>query len=616
VSETVDPIARLRSENVLSALDAEMAREMSSLAGDGRVEIRLALALSSRETREGHVCADLARLAGTVARGLDGTPTGVVYPSLEEFRAALSTSPLVGTGAGNTPLVLDAKDRLYLRRYWEDERTLASAIRARTARTLPANDPAGLRSLVLRLFGPMRRGAPDWQRIAAQIACVSPLTIVTGGPGTGKTTTVTKILALAILDCLAGGRKRPRAVLLAPTGKAAARLAEATANAARALDCPEEVLPFLPTVAETVHRALGAGGAGRFRLGAERPLLADVVVVDEASMIDVSMMRRLVDAVPEHARLVLLGDRHQLSSVEAGAVLADLCGDTAAPRYSSALAANIAEVFGEELPADALSSSERSIDDSVVTLTKSHRFSETSVVGGLAVAIQRGDADAVLASFSGASGDAVLLEPPSPNTPHADLPDVVLAGFSALAASGSPEVALERLGGFRVLSAHRTGPLGVVDMNRWIEALLVDARLIRADAGLVRPLMVTRNDANLELWNGDVGVLFRDPQRTSAGRAHFVGPDGRARALSPARLPVHEPAFAMSVHKSQGSEFDEVLVVLPPPGSPLLSRELLYTAVTRARRRVVVHATEEAVREAVRNRVARASGLADALRGA
>jgi exodeoxyribonuclease V alpha subunit len=610
-----DLLSVLREAGAVSPIDVQLALTVGRITGDTRAIVALATALASRATTEGHVCVELPRLSGTEALGPSGEPLGMSYPSLDEFAAALRDSAAVGDGSRPSVLVVDRAMRLYLYRFYEHEVRLARALSARSLATLEPPHPEVLRTLLPRLFGGRAEGEVDWQRVAAQVACLSSLSVVSGGPGTGKTSTVIRLIALTIADLLSRGVASPRVLLLAPTGKAAARLAEATAKAKASLDCPKEILDFVPSEARTVHRALEAGHDGRFRLNASRPLLADVVAVDEASMIDVALMRHLVEAVPERARLVLLGDRHQLSSVEAGAVLADVCGDADRPRFSRALAARVKAVFGEELPDTAVTAPGPGIDDGIVTLSKSHRFSSESRLGALARAIQEGRADDALALF-GAGTDLTLVEEGDGRRSIQALRRATREGFGPLAKSTTAQEALSRLDAFRILCAPREGQWGVVEMNRWAFRDLSAAGSIQHDHGFLHPVLITRNDASLDLFNGDVGVVFRDQTTPGAARAVFRGPGGQPRALSLSRLPPHETAFAMSVHKSQGSEFDDVVVVLPRPGSPLLSRELVYTAVTRARRRVLVHGTVEAFREALGKPVQRASGLAAALRGA
>jgi exodeoxyribonuclease V alpha subunit len=605
-----DLVGRLRAAGALSALDAELAKRLGALSGEAREDVLLAIALASRATRDGHVCADLEKLAKSPVVG-DEEEVVAVCPPFEAWRESVATSALVGVGAGATPLVLDGRGRLYLRRHWEHEQRLSEALAERSLRTMELADAKACRGLLARLFG-QKADAPDWQRIAAQVAALSSLTVISGGPGTGKTSTVTKIIALAIADELARGNPHPRALLMAPTGKAASRLSESARKAAATLDCPKEVLARIPLTASTVHRALEADGEGRFGLTKERPLVADVVAVDEASMIDVALMRALVDAVPAHARLILLGDRDQLASVEAGAVLADICGAGKAPRYSASLDERLERAFGERLPAAAISGDRAGIDDSIVTLTESHRFAASSPLGELAHAIQRGDAAAVSRAFAAGTSEVTLLEPANEREPHPALFRAIVDGFRPLAAARTPEEALAALERFRVLSAHRRGSLGVEELNRAIVAALEGEKILTSRSGLVQPLIVNRNDSSIGLFNGDVGVLFRDG--SEGARAFFPGEGDRVRRFSPSRLPPSEAAFAMSIHKSQGSELDEVVVMLPVPRSPLLSRELFYTAVTRGRRRVVVHGSAASIREATLRPADRASGLGDLLR--
>jgi exodeoxyribonuclease V alpha subunit len=611
--DMTEVISHLRSAGVLTALDAEFAKTLRKLVTDADDNVLLGAAIASRATREGHVCADLAQFAGTPL--IDGSGNAVpdfVFPSLDAWRSSLGHSTLVGDGTGATPLVLDARNRLYLARLFEDERRLARALRELVSAGATMN-AVGLVGLVERLFGPAPTGEPDLQRIGAQISAVSRLTVITGGPGTGKTTTVAKILALALSEARARGKRRPRALLLAPTGKAAARLAESTARAKSSLDCPKEILALIPDTAQTLHRALGASRPGRpLRRDAERPLYADVIVVDEASMVDVTMMRCLVEAVPKTARLVLLGDHRQLSSVEAGAVLADICGDVTAPRYSRQLVDRIARTFGEKVPAALVGDGSPGISDSVVLFRRSYRFGKT--LGALADAVERGDANAVLGLLESGEEGLLLLEPKGERGVHPKLADALVEGFRPFASASTIGDALRRAEAFRVLCAHRRGPLGVEDMNEIVGRLLVDRGVGTGSRSPARLVMVTKNDASVGLFNGDVGVAFRESADDPI-RIHFSKPGAHgARALASARVPAHEPAFAISVHKSQGSEFDEAVVVLPPLGSPLLVRELFYTAVTRARKRLIVHASSAAIRQAVERRMERASGLEEALR--
>lgn len=602
-----DLLSLLRASDVLSALDTELARTLSDLADDSTPEVQLGIAVASRATREGHVCADLTALSDQQAFGGDGAPLGVQYPSLERWRPLLLASPLVGDGSTETPLVLDTRHRLYLRRHWHDEQQLGRALSKLSRASAPTEGLAAHRDTLRALF-PSKGGEPDHQRIAAEIACVSRFCTITGGPGTGKTTTVARVLALLAAAAITGGRTF-RPLLLAPTGKAAARLSESVATTTETLDCSAAVRALIPREARTIHRALEAGRSG-FRINADRPLLAQCIVVDEASMVDLSLMRSLVEAIPRDGRLILLGDRHQLSSVEAGAVLADITGDAEEPRYSPALAERLSVAFDERLPSSWIRADARPLDDAVAHLVRSHRFSETGTLAELARAIRTGDTDSALACLTRDSDEIRLLEPPERGLAPALAP-LVREGYRALTDAADGATALGALSSFRVLCAHRRGPLGLQFLNEWISGLLSTGRTQGGRPGFMSPILVLQNDAPLGVFNGDVGVLWRE----SAGDVRALLPArNQPRVVSPARLPPFEPAFAMSVHKSQGSEFDTVVVVLPPAGSPLLTRELLYTAVTRARRRVILHGSRAVVVEAIQRRVTRATGLSDVLR--
>jgi exodeoxyribonuclease V alpha subunit len=590
----------LRGAGVLSDLDVFFAESLGRLAGERRGEVLLAAALASRAVRQGHVCLDLAR---TVSEGPpcgeDGKPAaGAPVPSLAPWAAALRDSPLVSseTDAAPAPLVLDAAHRLYLRRYWLHERSLAASIARRVAAPLAGVNEAVLAAGLARLFGPEDAAVPDMQRVAARTAVTRRFCVISGGPGTGKTHTVVRILALAIEQALAGEGRVPEIRLMAPTGKAAARLQAAVRDGAATLDCMPAVRDAIPVEATTIHRALGASrrpGAGFRRHGGD-PLGADLVVVDEASMVDLALMARLFEALPPEARVVLLGDRDQLASVEAGAVLGDICNIGGTPVPAGGAATGIAA--------------------SIVQLDRSYRFA--GGIGALARAINAGDVSAVWRTLD-AGGDVGWLAAGADGglgPAAAALVERGLADFRSARTAAERMRALER---FRVLCAHRHGPGGVTAVNAQIEHLLAERGAIRLDGEwyVGRPILVTRNDYQLQLFNGDVGIIAAAADDPARRVAVFVAADGTERRLSPARLPPHETVFAMSVHKSQGSEFDAVAVLLPSEPSPVVSRELLYTAVTRARRQATIIAPRAVVEHAVTHAIARASGLRDRLWG-
>lgn len=488
------------------------------------------------------------------------------------------------------PLLLTDDGRLYLWRYWDHEQRVAEAL---LERAKPAPVDAKLGSALRRLFGPPE--GPDAQRALCMVATLGHLAIVSGGPGTGKTTTVVKLLALLSELGLSSGRTR----LLAPTGKAAQRLGEAIQTGLARLD----VEASIQTEASTIHRALGPTRlATRFRHDRDNPLSADLVIVDESSMVDVALMRRLLDAVPPNARLILLGDEHQLASVEAGAVLGDVCRGADQRAYSPRLRERARAVFEEDLPVADSGDQQSPMGDSVVRLTRSYRFDPARGIGGLASAIRAGDAEQALALL--AEGRDVRLCAAG----SAELSELCVRGYRPALTAATAADALGAFNRFRVLCAHRRGKAGVQLQNPRIERALAEAGLLaRSGARFFprRPLLITENDPRLGLYNGDIGIVV---EHDGTLRAAFPGAEG-VRLLSPSRLPPHETVFAMSIHKSQGSEFDEVAVVLPGPASPLLTRELLYTAVTRARERVVIFGDPASVRAAIARRLHRTSGL-------
>lgn len=552
----------------------------------------------SLATSEGHVCLRVSDL-DLEAAALDETGAA----------ALLAASGVVGSpgSPGAMPLILDGGGRLYLHRYFDYELRLARRVLA-AANVAPREIDAASRARLDELFAANAaalKGAPDWQKAAAALALRQGLTVVSGGPGTGKTTTVVNLLA-----CLLAQDPQARIALAAPTGKAAARMTEAIR--ARAGHLPPELRALMPTEAGTIHRLLGVTRAARrFVHGADRPLAIDVLVVDEASMLDLALAARLFEAVPAHARVILLGDQDQLAAVEAGAVFAELSAD---PRLSSAGRSALAAACGvaPEVLATPAPRRDSPLRDAVVWLTHTFRFGVDSGIGRLAAEIRAGCAEDALAGLR-AGRDADLRW-------EADLAAIdPAAGFEKtfqLAATRPHDVAAvtAAFDDYRILCAVREGPRGVGAIN---ELLTRRARQVLTEAGAApdlrspwyagRPVMVLRNDETLRLFNGDVGIAL--PDASGALRVHFALADGGFRAVDPLRLPAHQTAYAMTVHKSQGSEFREVLVLLPERELPVLTRELVYTAVTRARSAVSLVAAPVVLARAIATPTRRDSGL-------
>jgi len=614
---TPDLSQRLRARAVLSPLDWHFATVLAELTGERDDAVVAAATLVSRAVRLGHVCLDLEQVVGGEAVRVEGEESVVEdWPALGDWLDALRGSSLVcdagGADRGEAPLVLEF-GRLYSRRYWLYERNLARELIDRCGERAPALAVKESKALLDRLFGPAPKET-DWQRVAAAVALSRGLCVVSGGPGTGKTHTVAKLLVLLAENERARVGALPEVLLLAPTGKAAHRLGESLAAGARELECAEDVRALVAGRAMTIHRALGRDRRWRTRFRHHRGnrLRAGIVVVDEASMVDISLMSRLLEAVAPEARVVLLGDRDQLASVEAGAILADVCGEADRFDYSPELAKQVAALGGGKVEggaSDGRAPTPR-IRDAIVQLRRNYRYDEHSDIGRLAVAINAGDVGAVLHVLTARTDGPVALRPGL--EVDASPFDHFERAYDGLFVDAPVEERLRRLDRFRVLCAVRRGPLGVEGVNQRIEEGLRAAGRVPSDGDHYpgRPVMVLHNDAETELFNGDVGLLVEG--EGGGMRAHFRD-RAEVRSLSIARVPAHETVYAMTIHKSQGSEFDEVAVVLPDQPSPLLTRELLYTAVTRARRKVTIYASPDIVAKAVEQRVARASGLVDRL---
>lgn len=548
---------------------AEIDRHFAAfIAGFGSGDLPAILAgFLSRNIRDGHICLSLAWMPR-----LEDRSVSFQWPDLQEWQAALKLNRAIGGPEDGRPVVIDSANRCYLRRYWEYEKRLAQSILARCSVDQPANMPEN----------------ENRQETAIQAALLHRFTVISGGPGTGKTTTVLKILT-GLIGAAEG--QTLRIALCAPTGKAAARLQETLAS-------NSGNLPGLQP-ASTLHRLLGyRPGTIEFVHNAKNLLPVDVVVVDEASMVPLTLMAKLFDALPPNARVILLGDRDQLASVEPGAVLGDIAEASTQP--SSPLAGHL------------------------VQLEKNWRFGNESSIFALCTAVRHGDSQQASALLQRAVKEnlADLASSPTPSVHelYSRLRAPIVAGFKpylqALSVPG-PEAAkeaLNRFSQFRVLCALRSGPYGVENLNHLIAGILRSEGLIsgsaHAYAGM--PLLVTANDYALRLFNGDIGLLMPDPNSGSL-LAFFATEDGGVRSIAPARLPAHEPAFAMTVHKSQGSEFGNVLMILPDKPSPVLTRELVYTGLTRARARVELWSNPPILQTAIANLLKRESGLRDLL---
>lgn len=678
----------------LRELDRSFALFLQQLAPDAGVPLLLAAALASHQLGRGHVCLDLQaalshqrlslalppdahRADGVTVRGPEHWLRAL---TLADWRAALQASRLCADGAGNTPLVLRGP-RLYLRRYWQYEGEVRRHIDARLAPD-PVAPAERIRPVLDALFdAPGRPASEDWQKMACALALRQRFAIVTGGPGTGKTTTVVRLLALlqslALQDRGGDASGALRIQLAAPTGKAAARLADSIRGALNRLPWDqlphgEAVRPHVPDQATTLHRLLGSRpDSRRLRHHAGNPLALDVLVVDEASMVDLEMMQALLQALPARARLVLLGDKDQLASVEAGAVLGELCRRADAGHYDEATVRWLQASTGQQPPPALCDVDGQPLDQSIAMLRVSHRFTAGSGIGQLARAVNEGDARGARALLARGLGDLRhCVVQPLPGGGLGgdalrrmiladDLKDADATGWAGNGngaggaqpvgaahylrlmrdARPAPQAArtawdawaaqlLQAAGRFQLLCALRDGPWGVSGLNATLAELLRDAGWLQGTQGWFagRPVLVTRNDHALGLMNGDVGLVLERPAHFdeatglpdagagTARRVAFAAADGSGavRWVLPARLSAVETVFAMTVHKSQGSEFEHTAFVLPEQASPVLTRELVYTGITRAKRWFTLVAGPNGGRvlgEAIGRRVMRASGL-------
>lgn len=533
-------------------------------------------ALASFFAGRGHSCFDLSAAPDFAAFLLPHTPRTPPPTDLESWRESLKLCDTVGAPGAYTPLVLDDAGRLYLHRCWGYERQVAGGILSRGHRS-DINE-TGLDDALDRYFPPVN-GVEDLQRSAARMALTHRFSVISGGPGTGKTATVARILTLLLA---VSGDSHPVIALAAPTGKAALRLHQSIMQAAELLDLPDDISGRLPTGVSTIHRLLGVQTRrGGFRHNRDNRLRCDILVVDEASMVDLQLMASLLEALRDDARVILLGDRNQLASVEAGAVLADIC--------DSAVQADVP----------------------VTQLTKSYRFGDDSGIAALSRLINAGESVAAVDLVqSGHYPDIVWRLLPTGRPFEDAFKNAARTGYARYARAANPEEALLELGSFRVLSPLRSGPYGVENLNSLCLAALVPEQKNDPRHHRMLPVMITGNNYELGLFNGDTGVTV---ESDGASAVWFENPEGGLRHLSSLRLPSFEAAFALTVHKSQGSEFDRVLLILPDHLSEVLTRELLYTAVTRARSSIEIWGTEEVFRQAVERRTVRRSGLGDRL---
>ena len=562
-----------RSALILSEtpLDRQFAACMRRFDPGMDYSVEWAARLASHAVGEGHVCLDLRTWAGREVG------PSLRLPSLPVWKQSLLSSAVVGKPGEFKPLIVEG-DRLYLARYWRYEKKVAENLLAKAGEVCGEIDLVRLASDLDSLFAHNRDQCPDWQKAAAAIAVQRRFCVISGGPGTGKTTTVVRILA-ALQSQANGGL---RIALAAPTGKAAARMQDSIRVQKHKLDLPAAIVNSIPESASTLHRLLGSKpDSVYFRHNRDNPLPVDVVVVDESSMIDLALLSKLLDALPSKARLIMLGDKDQLAAVEAGAVFGDLCAGRGC----------------------------------IALLKHSHRFGSGSGIGELARRVNEAEnSDTVLELLSEGGFSDIAWRA---HFDEAGLLEKMDAGYKDYFDKVDGEAGSEAMAAFnrfRVLAAHHAGPSSASSTNRAFEALIRERQRVPQYehwyAG--RPVIMMRNDYGLRVFNGDVGICLRVDGEL---RVCFEDGEGALRSIAPARLPEHEPVYAMTVHKSQGSEFDEAVLLLPETISPVLSRALVYTAITRAKSRAEIWGGQDILSAAIKNAPERSSGLKERLWG-
>lgn len=617
-----------QGKGVFRAIDCQWIEQLAKHVNEDADSVLMAGALCSAYLGSGHICIDLATVWQTPPEGMELeelrnvlNSSGVT--SINEWRDALANSALVALAGQLTerPMVLSGT-RLYLYRYYQYEQQVLNYLKGQF-NVAPFDVDA---NLIAQLF-PDMSDSVDWQKVAVANSASLPFSVISGGPGTGKTTTVTKLLALLVAQAAQQGEAL-RIELAAPTGKAAARLTESISKAKSALPLSDDIKQAIPEQASTLHRLLGSDfGRSRFKHNKENPLHLDVLLVDEVSMVDLPMMAKLIDAMPPHARLILLGDKDQLASVEAGSVLGDLSFGIEQAYFQPDWAERLAKLTGENLQTFA-NASAPPISRALTLLRTSYRFAADSGIGQLATAMNAGDAQGVLRCLESDKED-VHWHIPEEGQTKADIAtlakgydeywdavrDAVHNTMNSGVVHHSQAIAelYAVFSRYQILTAVRQGEFGVEKINAQLEQYFYQRGRVK-DPHVWYPgkaVMLTRNDAALGLFNGDIGLCM--PDESQRLRVWFIQPDGSFTGLLPSRLSEFEVVFAMTVHKSQGSEFERVDLLLPITPSPVLTRELLYTGITRAKKDVTLWGSSSLIRTAASTQIQRYSGLVDAL---
>lgn len=632
----------LSAKKHIKQLDVQFARFIHSIEAHYADEVAFISSVVSHELSKGNICIKISELDFVEMLGLYGHASESLLSQLDgvDWQAVLTEASCVGDVVNNQnqPLIFDGQ-RLYLQRYWYYEKFIATKLNTLAEPiSFSAQESNILSKRLTDLFPDvgLQSNEVNWQKVAVAVALSRRLSVISGGPGTGKTTTVVKLLS-ALIDHGIQKDNIPKIQLVAPTGKAAARLTESISGAVKTLAINSEIKLLIPSSASTIHRLLGAiPNRAEFRHNKSNPLHLDLLVVDEASMVDLPLMAKLLEALPEDARLILLGDKDQLASVEAGAVLGDICTflDYGYSEVQTKLLSQLTGIDESALSPHKQKAESVRLSDSLCMLRKSYRFDESSGIGVLAKAINAADVPKVKATLQHGYQDIKydLLTTESYQEMIAFLVAEYTGYLNCVQNAAGIESnlieshALEALSLFsncRLLCAIREGDFGLSGLNQHIEKALNSARIIqsRNDLWYVgRPVMITRNDHALGLFNGDIGITMLVSEKDESGELHrylkvyFELPDGSVKAVLPSRIPEHDTAYAMTIHKSQGSEFPTTMMILPSTYSPILTKELIYTGVTRAKNRLFIVADNAVLFKGIRRKTKRLSGLQQRLK--
>ncbi len=607
-------------------IDFHFARQLKQLDSQADENTLLAAMLVSNQSGKGDVCINLQQLSEQGLFSDSQANVSISTPSKSTWLESLKNSVLVSSDDAVAPLTLIDDNFLFLTRYWNYERSLAADVVAK-AISKPGIDIALLKIGLERYFSRANiiadDGDTDWQMLAAVLALLNKFTVITGGPGTGKTTTVTKILALfAEQNQLAEQNqqemlaRKKKIVLAAPTGKAANRLSESIKKAKVELDLAADVAQQIPDEVITIHRLLGTSSAkSTCFYNADNRLYLDLLVVDEASMIDLAMMTKLMQALPETAQIILLGDMNQLASVESGSVLADICATGMNSNYSFGMSQLLSSQFGcqnKDQDKDHSQGITHPLGDCVASLKKSYRFGSNSGIGKLANATNGSDPDSFFAAFSDKIFADISWSQLDSTSLQKSIDSIDIKHYRNYLQAQDAEQALQQLSKFQILSPVREGAFGVDNLNKLVKARLQRAGLISGNDNCFhgQPIMITENNYNTGLYNGDVGIIWNQEGELSG---YFPLAEGGVKRFALAKLPAYETVFAMTVHKSQGSEFDNVLIVFPDKHAEHLTKELLYTAITRAKKSVCIWGKQDVMALTIQAKVNRNSLLQNEL---